>query len=400
MEDKWAVDVGKLTFELTKMLNQYLNKLIEYGGSDLHVKSGSNIRARINGEILALSKGVLTHADGLTLAKELLRNRFKELVEKKSVDFTHKLNEDYRFRVNMFFQVDGVSAVFRTIPAKIPTIESLNLPQSIYKICKAKRGIILVTGPTGSGKTTTLAAIINYFNKTRKQHIITIEDPVEFVYQDQLCLINQRAIGQDSLDFASSLRAALREDPDIILVGEMRDLETIETAIHAAETGHLVLSTLHTVDAKETVGRILGMFEGPEQHRIRLSLASVLQGVISQRLIQKEGGGRIAAVEVLVRSARISDMIIEGRETEITDAIKESGINSGNQTFDDAIFNLFTQNLISEENAILNASTPNDIKIRVENHKRGVSKEAAQDDIDRDIVALKSTEDDEEAKED
>ena len=262
-----SVNVESLTFEMTKRLKFYLSKLVEYNGSDLHIKSGATIRGRISGEIVPLSKEILTHEDGLTLAKELLRSRFDELVRTKNVDFTFKLNDEYRFRVNLFFQVDGVSGVFRTIPTTMPTVESLGLPLIINSFCDIPRGLVLVTGPTGSGKTTTLASIINRINLTKKKHIITIEDPVEFVYKDAKSIVNQRAVGQDALSFADSLRAALREDPDVILVGEMRDLETIETAMHAAETGHLVLSTLHTVDAKETIGRIVGMFPGNEQNR-------------------------------------------------------------------------------------------------------------------------------------
>ena len=245
------VNVSELTFEMTKKLKFYLSKLVENNGSDLHVKTGANIRGRINGEIVAFSKEALSHSDGITLAKELLRSRFVEFTEKKNIDFTFKLNDDYRFRVNMFFQVDGVSAVFRTIPMVLPTIEALHLPPVINSLCELSRGLILVTGPTGSGKTTTLASMINRINKTHKKHIITIEDPVEFIYKDEGCIVNQRAIGQDAISFADSLRAALREDPDVILVGEMRDLETIETAMHAAETGHLVLSTLHTMEIRK-----------------------------------------------------------------------------------------------------------------------------------------------------
>ncbi len=222
-------------------------------------------------------------------------------MRKKNIDFTFKLNDEYRFRVNLFFQVDGVSGVFRTIPMTMPTVEDLKLPDVLNSFCNIERGLVLVTGPTGSGKTTTLASLINKINLTQKKHIITIEDPVEFVYKDASSIVNQRAVGQDAISFGDSLRAALREDPDVILVGEMRDLETIETAMHAAETGHLVLSTLHTVDAKETIGRIVGMFPGNEQNRIKMSLASVLQGVVSQRLVKTVDGGRTAAVEVLVK---------------------------------------------------------------------------------------------------
>ena len=360
------VNVNELTFEMTKKLKFYLSKLVENHGSDLHIKTGANIRGRINGEIVAFSKEILSHTDGVTLAKELLRGRFVEFTDKKNIDFTFKLNEDYRFRVNMFFQVDGVSAVFRTIPMVLPTIEALDLPTVINSLCELSRGLVLVTGPTGSGKTTTLASMINRINKTHKKHIITIEDPVEFIYKDDQCIVNQRAIGQDALSFADSLRAALREDPDVILVGEMRDLETIETAMHAAETGHLVLSTLHTIDTKETIGRIIGMFPGSEQNRIKMSLSSVLQGVVSQRLVKTIDKGRTAAVEILIKNARIEALILEGRENEIPDALKEGKDVYKTQTFDQSLVGLYAQGKISREEAIKASSSRNDIAMALD----------------------------------
>lgn len=390
------VNVSELTFEMTKKLKFYLSKLVEYSGSDLHVKTGTNIRGRINGEIISLSKEILSHEEGLLLAKELLRGRFSEFVEKKNIDFTFKLNDQYRFRVNMFFQVDGVSAVFRTIPMVLPTIESLNLPPIINTLCDLSRGLILVTGPTGSGKTTTLASMINRINQTQKKHIITIEDPVEFIYKDESCIVNQRAIGQDALTFADSLRAALREDPDVILVGEMRDLETIETAMHAAETGHLVLSTLHTIDTKETVGRIIGMFPGSEQNRIKMSLASVLQGIVSQRLVKTVDKGRTAAVEILVKNARIEALILEDRENEIPDALKEGRDVYKTQTFDQSLISLYAEGRISREEAIYGSTSRNDITMALDFFDADKSqKEIQKSEVkptkeeDKDIIALK-----------
>ncbi len=391
------VNVGELTFEMTKKLKFYLSKLVEFRGSDLHVKTGANMRGRINGEMTSLSQEILSHQDGLLLAKELLRSRFPELIEKKNIDFTFKLNEDYRFRVNMFFQVDGVSAVFRTIPMVLPTIEALNLPSVINSFCDLTRGLVLVTGPTGSGKTTTLASIINQINKTHKKHIITIEDPVEFIYKDELCIVNQRAIGQDAISFADSLRAALREDPDVILVGEMRDLETIETAMHAAETGHLVLSTLHTMDTKETVGRIIGMFPGSEQNRIKMSLASVLQGIVSQRLVRTVNKGRAAAVEILIKNARIEALILEGRENEIPDALKEGKDIYKTQTFDQSLLGLYAQGRISREEAIIGSTSRNDITMALDFYDADKSQKEIRasevkiknEDKDKDIVGLK-----------
>ena len=392
------VNVSELTFEMTKKLKFYLSKLVENNGSDLHVKTGTNIRGRINGEIIPFSKETLSHNDGVMLAKELLRGRFNEFIEKKNIDFTFKLNDDYRFRVNMFFQVDGVSAVFRTIPMVLPTIETLRLPPVINTLCDLSRGLVLVTGPTGSGKTTTLASMINRINKLHKKHIITIEDPVEFIYKDDQCIVNQRAIGQDALSFADSLRAALREDPDVILVGEMRDLETIETAMHAAETGHLVLSTLHTMDTKETIGRIIGMFSGSEQNRIKMSLSSVLQGVVSQRLVKTVDKGRTAAVEILIKNARIEALILEGRENEIPDAIKEGKDVYKTQTFDQSLLGLYAEGRISREEAIKGSTSRNDITMALDYFDADkTQKEVRRSEAilsttqtnDRDIIGLK-----------
>ena len=394
MRDFHEINVNELTFEMTKKLKYYLSKLVENNGSDLHIKSGSNIRGRINGQIVSLSKEILSHKDSIVLAKELLRTRFPDLVEHKNLDFTYKLNDDFRFRVNIFFQIDGISAAFRAIPAGIPTIESLGLPNQVRAFCEKPRGLVLVTGPTGSGKTTTLAAMINSINKKFSKHIISIEDPVEFVYKDQKSIINQRAIGQDALSFADSLRAALREDPDVILVGEMRDLETIETAMHAAETGHLVLSTLHTVDAKETVGRILGMFPGNDQNRIKMTLSSTLQGIISQRLVRTISGKRTAAVEILVKNARIENLILDGRDGEITDAIKEGKDVYKSQTFDQSLLDLYASGAISKEEALANASSRNNLLMDLDYHdaKKTLREKRSgklEEKIDNDIFALK-----------
>ena len=382
-----SVDVSKLDFKLRDELNGYLEELISSHGSYLHVKANSIIRKRVNGELYPVENArFISTAEGLTLAKELLRGRFDELISKKSVDFTYKLNENFRFRSNIFFQMDGVSAVFRVIPTKIPPLESLGLPESVKNLCDhVHRGMILVTGPTGSGKSTTLASMIDYINNCRKSHIITIEDPIEFIHEDRGCVINQRSVGQDTPDFASALRAALREDPDIILVGEIRDLETLTIALMAAETGHLVLATLHTKDAQETINRILGMFKGPELEHAKMTCADVIQGVISQRLCRRKDGGRVAAVEIMLQSPRIKQLILKSRQDEIGQAIVESGESSGMQTFDRDLLRLFNEGVITKENALMASSKPNDLAILIQQaHAKmtGVENE-------RDVISLK-----------
>ncbi len=394
---KYQVDASTLDFKQRDRLNKYLEFLIQNGGSDLHIKSGAVIRGRIHGELVKFSKTPFLKEDAMTLAKELLITRFPELIEKKSVDFTYKLNEDYRFRVNIFFQIDGISAVFRTIPVKIPEIDDLGLPPSIKDICDtAMRGVVLLTGPTGSGKTTTIASMINRINRQRTSHVVTIEDPVEFVFKDDKCIINQRAIGEDCNNFADSLRAALREDPDVIFVGEMRDLETIETALHAAETGHLVFSTVHTIDAKETVNRIIAMFEQAEQERIRMTLASVLEAVISQRLARTIEGKRVAVVEILRKNTRIKDMILDARDDEIPDAIADGRNTYGMQTFDQHLLDLYRDGIITREEALDKASKRNDLDLQIKNvdlaKKRDLaaeSGESAEEMLAGEVVQLK-----------
>lgn len=394
---QYQVDASTLDFKQRDRLNKYLEFLIQNGGSDLHIKSGAVIRGRIHGELVKFSKTPFLKEDAMTLAKELLITRFPELIERKSVDFTYKLNDDYRFRVNIFFQIDGISAVFRTIPVKIPEIDELGLPPSIKDICDtAMRGVVLLTGPTGSGKTTTIASMINRINRQRTSHVVTIEDPVEFVFKDDKCIINQRAIGEDCNNFADSLRAALREDPDVIFVGEMRDLETIETALHAAETGHLVFSTVHTIDAKETVNRIIAMFEQAEQERIRMTLASVLEAVISQRLARTIEGKRVAVVEILRKNTRIKDMILDSRDDEIPDAIADGRNTYGMQTFDQHLLDLYRDGVITREEALDKASKRNDLDLQIKNvdlaKKRDLaaeSGESAEEMLAGEVVQLK-----------
>jgi twitching motility protein PilT len=374
--------------------------MISNKGSDLHLKSGAIVRVRVDGILKMLGKDALSAEMVDEIARTITSSQqYDKLKEDKNLDFTYVLGDEHRFRVNFFHQMDGLSAVFRIIPVKIATLEELQLPEVINSFTDIHRGLVLVTGVTGSGKSTTLAALIDKINRETKKHIITVEDPIEFIHKDRGCLINQRAIGQDTHSFSDALRAALREDPDIILVGEMRDLETIDIALHAANTGHLVFSTLHTLDAKETVDRIIGMFGKEEQNRIRSSLASVLEGVISQRLIPTNKGGRAAAIEVLKKTARIEQLIIGNRDYEIPDALFEGKEIYGTQTFDQALLDLLRDGRISEEVTLEYATNPADMKLKMDGVGKGaIVKERVEDTRD-DVFAFKD-EDEEKNKED
>jgi twitching motility protein PilT len=378
---------------MEKKLQFYLKNLIHNGGSDLHLKSGAIIRLRVNGDLLKLGDKMITHEELDGIAQAILTEKqYQELVETKELDCTYVLDEENRFRVNFFYQLDGLSAVMRIIPVKILTLQELNLPPVITELAEMHRGLILVTGVTGSGKSTTLAAMLDHINRTKKKHIITVEDPVEFVHQDRESLVSQRGIGQDSLSFSNALKAALREDPDIILIGEMRDLETIEIALHAANTGHLVFSTLHTLDAKETINRVIGMFPQAEQNRIRMTMASVLEGVISQRLVKTIDGKRAAAVEVMKRTARIAELIGENRDYEILDTIEEGKEIYGSQSFDQALLDLYHSGRIAEEVALEYATNASDMRLKLQGigQEKGAESQSVDEAVD--IFDLKDIE--------
>jgi twitching motility protein PilT len=285
--------------------------------------------------------------------------------------------------VNVFQQRGNVGMVLRVIPTKIRTIEELELPRILEKICEERRGLVLVTGTTGSGKSTSLAAMIDRINSTRPDHVITIEDPIEFLHRDKHSFINQREVEVDTANFSTALRAALRQDPDVILVGEMRDLETIATALLAAETGHLVFSTLHTLDATETIQRIIAVFPPPEQKQIRLQMAATLKAVISQRLVRRaDEKGRVPAVEVMIATAYIRDCIINPDKTRLLhDAIAAGTSQYGMQTFDQSLYDLYTRQLISYEEALLRASNPDDFKLRVQGVRSAA--DAAREEMER-----------------
>ena len=331
------------------------------------------------------------------MAKDITTpEQYKKLKVDRNLDFTYLLNEDNRFRVNIFHQMDGLSLVLRLIPVKIPTLDELKLPKVIKSFTDIHRGLVLVTGVTGSGKSTTLAALLDKLNNETNKHIITVEDPIEFIHKDKGCLINQRAIGQDAHSFSDALRAALREDPDIILVGEMRDLETIDIALHAANTGHLVFSTIHTLDAKETVDRIVGMFGQAEQNRVRASLASVLEGIISQRLVPTLDGKRTAAVEILKKSARIEQLIMEDRDYEIPDALFEGKEIYGTQTFDQALLDLLREGRISEKTTLEYATNAADMRLKMDGVGKGAIVKDDKKDAVVDVFGFKEDEEKEE----
>jgi twitching motility protein PilT len=320
--------------------------------SDLHLSAGEPPMLRIHGELRKLETPALTAEQVHKMIYDILNDRQrKTLQETKELDFSIALGEYGRFRVNCFFQQRGGAAVFRSIPSKIHTFEELGLPRICRQIAKNRRGLVLVTGPTGSGKSTTLAAIINHINNDRKEHIITIEDPIEFIHTSINCLINQRELLAHTHSFANALRSALREDPDVILVGEMRDLETIQLALTAAETGHLVFGTLHTTGAAKTIDRIIDVFPTDQQEQVRTQFSESLQAVISQRLFKRrDGTGRVAAVEVMIGTTAIRNLIRESKISQIP-SVMQTGQKFGMQTMEAALKDLINRKIISPEEA-------------------------------------------------
>lgn len=320
------------------------------GASDIHISAGEPPMIRIHGELRKLEMDPLPKDVVHKMIYDILNDRQrKTLEEHKELDFSMAMGQYGRFRVNCFYQQRGEGAVFRTIPTNILTFEQLGLPPVCRKIADYKKGLVLVTGPTGSGKSTTLAAMVDYINKSRKEHILTIEDPVEFVHQSQSCLVNQRELGDNTHSFANALRGALREDPDIILVGEMRDLETIQLAISAAETGHLVFGTLHTNSAPKTIDRIIDVFPSAQQAQIRTQFSETIQAVISQTLLRtRDGKGRVAALEIMIGTAAIRNLIREGKVSQIPSSI-QTGHKFGMQTMDAAIKELIAKRIVDAD---------------------------------------------------
>ncbi|MBW1973458.1 MAG: type IV pili twitching motility protein PilT [Deltaproteobacteria bacterium] len=350
-------------------INEILLTALNKFASDIHLKVGLPPILRIHGNLVPLK--TLPPLDNKTIsdfAMQLTNDLQREKLKKfKEVDLGYGVSGLGRFRVNIFQQRGTLAIALRVIPVGIKSIEELHLPKIIEKLSLEQRGLILCTGVTGSGKSTTLAAMVDYINNHRKCHVITIEDPIEYLHKDKMSMINQREIGFDTLSFASALKSALRQDPDVILVGEMRDFETIETALVAAETGHLVLSTLHTLDAVESINRIISVFPPYQHKQVRLQLAGVLKGVISQRLVPRgDGIGRVPAVEIMVSTARVRECIIEKEKTrEIYDAISKGYVSYGMQSFDQSLMQLLSNNLITYEEALRQSSNPDDFALRV-----------------------------------
>jgi twitching motility protein PilT len=347
-------------------INTALAHVVEREGSDLHIKADSPPVARVHGDLWALQGAEpLSPSDTENALQQIADQRtLAEFQENGEIDFSYELTGVSRFRVNAFRQRGAISIALRAIPFQVRTIDDLGLPEVVRRLAEEPRGIILLTGTTGSGKSTTLAAMIDHINSTRARHIVTMEDPIEYLHRDKLSIINQREVGADTKSFAQAMKRVLRQDPDVILIGEMRDEETVRTALSAAETGHLVMSTVHTLDASETINRIIDFFPPHLQQQARVMLASTLRGAISQRLVPRiDREGRIAVSEVMRVTGRIQDLILNPEETgRITEVISE-GDYYGMQTFDQALLGYVSDGIVSEEVAMETASSPHDFKL-------------------------------------
>ena len=364
---------------MTPTLSDLLKKMLEMSGSDLHISTNSPPQVRVHGHLQPLDLPLLTPSETKQLAYSVLtdaqKHRFEENLE---LDFSFGLKGLARFRGNLFNQRGATGAVFRVIPFEIRSFQQLNLPPIVAKLCEKPRGLILVTGPTGSGKSTTLAAMIDKINTERHDHIITIEDPIEFVHQNKNCLVNQREVHSDTKSFSDALRAALREDPDVVLIGEMRDLETIESALRIAETGHLTFGTLHTNSAASTINRVIDVFPSHQQSQIRAQLSLVLEGVLCQSLLPKIGGqGRACAMEILVPNAAVRNLIREDKIHQIYSAMQSGQDKYGMQTFNQSLASLYFSKQISLETALLRSSMQDELQEMINRGQAAVGAKAA-----------------------
>lgn len=352
-------------------LPEMLKKTINSGASDLHVTSGTPAQIRVDGALRPIDDQVLGAADTKRLAYSVMTDSQKHFFEEKwEIDFSFGIKDLCRFRANVFTQRGSVGAVFRVIPFEIKGFESLNLPPIVEKLCEKPRGLILVTGPTGSGKSTTLAAMIDKINSERYEHILTIEDPIEFIHNHKKCIVNQREVGADTHSFANALRVSLREDPDVVLIGEMRDLETVESALRIAETGHLTFATLHTNSAATTINRIIDVFPSSQQSQIRAQLSMVLEGILCQSLIPKSNGsGRCMAMEILVPTTAVRNLIREDKIHQIYSQMQTGQDKFGMRTFNQSLSHLVLTNQISKEEAITKSSNTGELQDLI---KRGI----------------------------
>ena len=348
-------------------IEDILKEAKEKGASDVHITVGLPPKMRLNGKLIAMDNyDKMMPADTMQIADEVMNEKQKERLEENGQhDMSFSIPGVGRYRLNVFRQRGSVAMAFRVVATQIPTAESLGIPETVIDLYQKKRGLVLVTGPTGSGKSTTLASIIDRINNNREAHVITLEDPIEFTYQHRMSIVNQREIGTDSNSYANALRAALREDPDVILVGEMRDLETISTAITAAETGHLVLSTVHTIGASNTVDRLIDVFPPHQQQQIRIQLASVIEAIISQQLLPTDGGdSRMAAFEVLHANSAVRNLIREGKSHQLI-TVMQTNRKLGMITMDDAIIQMYRDQKISREVAIQFAQDPENMQLKM-----------------------------------
>ncbi len=349
-------------------LDHVLRQAVEQGASDVHIKVGSPAHIRLDGELVPVGSEPVQAADTERVAFAVMpKIRAEEFISTNEADFAYALAGVGRFRVNVFRQRGSVAMVLRHILPGIPPMEELGLPVVVRRLAEEKRGLVLVTGPTGSGKTTTLAAMIDHINETQARHIVTIEDPIEVLHPDKKSLINQREVGADTNDFLAALKRALRQDPDVILIGEMRDPETVWAALSAAETGHLVFSTLHTMGAGETINRIIDFFPPYQQQQVRMSIAGALKGIVSQRLVPRcDKEGRVPAMEVLVATGRVFDKIADSSQTHELDEIIADGEFYGMQTFDQSLLSLYRDQVVSRRDALSSASNPHDLRLKME----------------------------------
>ena len=347
----------------TSSIDELLERMVAQGASDLHITTGSEPAIRVNGRLQRLNDVARLSADDSQrlLYRILSTEQQKQLEIKRQIDLSYSIPGLARFRVNVYFQRESLGAAFRLVPAELKTLDDLGLPQQLHELAKKPRGLVLVTGPTGSGKSTTLAAVIDEINRNRHDHIMTIEDPIEFLHRHKNCIVNQREIGPDAISFAEALRGALRQDPDVILLGEMRDLETIATALTAAETGHLVFATLHTQDAPSTVDRLIDVFPAAQQEQIRVQIASTLQAIVTQTLVPTiDGAGRVPAVEILYPDDAVRNLIRQAKVEQIY-SIMQTGTQRGMQTLEQALVDLVARGKISQDTAIARSSRPDQL---------------------------------------